>query len=176
MCFLGLFYFLVFLSFSGLLLFFFNWVPLKFPLYSFFNILKKKKKALFLLFIFVFKVWVFLVLLQMWPDLIQKAKEGGLDVIQTYVFWNGHEPQPGKVMDNGSCFSFLWINVYIYGIEYLNYVHWYFLFVIVLLWGELWSGKIYQAGEASWPLCSSQDWSLCLCWVELWVILNLSEF
>ena len=47
------------------------------------------------------------MLLQMWPDLIQKAKEGGLDVIQTYVFWNGHEPQPGKVMDNGSCFSFL---------------------------------------------------------------------
>ena len=34
----------------------------------------------------------------MWPDLIQKAKEGGLDVIQTYVFWNGHEPAPGKVM------------------------------------------------------------------------------
>ncbi|KAL2899535.1 Beta-galactosidase [Bienertia sinuspersici] len=33
---------------------------------------------------------------EMWPDLIQKAKEGGLDVIQTYVFWNGHEPQQGK--------------------------------------------------------------------------------
>ncbi|KAJ4831118.1 hypothetical protein Tsubulata_010634 [Turnera subulata] len=32
----------------------------------------------------------------MWPGLIQKAKEGGLDVIQTYVFWNGHEPSPGK--------------------------------------------------------------------------------
>ncbi|KAG6398003.1 hypothetical protein SASPL_139453 [Salvia splendens] len=32
----------------------------------------------------------------MWPDLIQKAKEGGVDVIQTYVFWNGHEPEPGK--------------------------------------------------------------------------------
>lgn len=36
----------------------------------------------------------------MWPDLIQKAKEGGLDVIQTYVFWNGHEPSPGKVITN----------------------------------------------------------------------------
>lgn len=35
--------------------------------------------------------------LQMWPDLIQKAKDGGLDVIQTYVFWNGHEPSPGQV-------------------------------------------------------------------------------
>ncbi|XP_074294925.1 beta-galactosidase-like [Silene latifolia] len=33
---------------------------------------------------------------EMWPDLIEKAKEGGVDVIQTYVFWNGHEPQPGQ--------------------------------------------------------------------------------
>ncbi|PKA48099.1 Beta-galactosidase 15 [Apostasia shenzhenica] len=29
----------------------------------------------------------------MWPDLIQKAKEGGLDAIETYVFWNAHEPR-----------------------------------------------------------------------------------
>ncbi|KAL5765826.1 hypothetical protein ACOSP7_016443 [Xanthoceras sorbifolium] len=29
---------------------------------------------------------------EMWPDLIQKSKDGGLDVIETYVFWNGHEP------------------------------------------------------------------------------------
>ncbi|KAM7517559.1 hypothetical protein LguiB_016521 [Lonicera macranthoides] len=28
---------------------------------------------------------------QMWPDLIEKAKEGGLDTIETYVFWNAHE-------------------------------------------------------------------------------------
>ncbi|XLU98836.1 hypothetical protein S245_013176, partial [Arachis hypogaea] len=35
---------------------------------------------------------------QIWPELIQKVKEGGLDVIQTYVFWNGHEPSPGKVV------------------------------------------------------------------------------
>ncbi|KAF3333442.1 beta-galactosidase 9 [Carex littledalei] len=33
---------------------------------------------------------------EMWPDLIQKAKDGGLDCIQTYVFWNGHEPSPGQ--------------------------------------------------------------------------------
>lgn len=33
----------------------------------------------------------------MWPSLIGKAKLGGLDVIQTYVFWNVHEPQPGQV-------------------------------------------------------------------------------
>ncbi|KAF5930961.1 hypothetical protein HYC85_031834 [Camellia sinensis] len=28
----------------------------------------------------------------MWSDLIQKSKDGGLDVIETYVFWNLHEP------------------------------------------------------------------------------------
>ncbi|EEF48063.1 beta-galactosidase [Ricinus communis] len=33
---------------------------------------------------------------EMWPGLIQKAKEGGIEVIQTYVFWNGHEPSPGQ--------------------------------------------------------------------------------
>ncbi|KAK4853787.1 hypothetical protein QYF36_014643 [Acer negundo] len=34
----------------------------------------------------------------MWPDLIQKAKDGGLDIIQTYVFRNGQELYPGNVM------------------------------------------------------------------------------
>ncbi|KAJ0089920.1 hypothetical protein Patl1_13631 [Pistacia atlantica] len=29
---------------------------------------------------------------EMWPDLIRKAKAGGLDAIETYVFWNAHEP------------------------------------------------------------------------------------
>ncbi|KAF7148352.1 hypothetical protein RHSIM_Rhsim03G0232400 [Rhododendron simsii] len=38
---------------------------------------------------------------EMWPDLIQKAKDGGLDVIQTYVFWNGHEPSPGQYYFEG---------------------------------------------------------------------------
>jgi beta-galactosidase GanA len=33
----------------------------------------------------------------MWPSLIAKAKEGGIDVIQTYVFWNCHEPIQGQV-------------------------------------------------------------------------------
>ena len=35
--------------------------------------------------------------LRPWPDLIQKAKDGGLNTIETYVFWNGHEPQPREV-------------------------------------------------------------------------------
>ncbi|KAL6212866.1 hypothetical protein ACLB2K_018081 [Fragaria x ananassa] len=33
---------------------------------------------------------------EMWEGLVQKAKDGGLDVIDTYVFWNGHEPSPGN--------------------------------------------------------------------------------
>ena len=31
---------------------------------------------------------------EMWPNLIQRAKDGGLDTIETYIFfWNHHEPQ-----------------------------------------------------------------------------------
>ncbi|CAI9105115.1 OLC1v1003970C1 [Oldenlandia corymbosa var. corymbosa] len=33
---------------------------------------------------------------QMWPALIQKAKDGGLDVIETYVFWDISEPVRGQ--------------------------------------------------------------------------------
>ena len=33
----------------------------------------------------------------MWPDLIRKAKDGGLDAIETYIFWNAHEPQRYQV-------------------------------------------------------------------------------
>ncbi|CAI0555122.1 unnamed protein product [Linum tenue] len=33
---------------------------------------------------------------KMWESLIGKAKEGGIDVIETYVFWNLHEPKPGQ--------------------------------------------------------------------------------
>ncbi|KAK3420983.1 hypothetical protein EUGRSUZ_G01704 [Eucalyptus grandis] len=33
---------------------------------------------------------------QMWEGLVHKAKEGGLDVVDTYVFWNVHEPSPGN--------------------------------------------------------------------------------
>lgn len=120
-------------------------------------------------------LWGFFVS-QMWPDLIQKAKDGGLDVIQTYVFWNGHEPSPGKVAQNrkimASSFSFLhshWLfNIPRYSFVMINVVV--LLIAVVLFWGELWSGEVHKAGAASRPLCSSQDWSLCLCWVELWVM------
>ncbi|KAG8474504.1 hypothetical protein CXB51_031165 [Gossypium anomalum] len=29
---------------------------------------------------------------KMWPDLIQKAKDGGLDTVETYIFRNAYEP------------------------------------------------------------------------------------
>ncbi|KAB1209242.1 Beta-galactosidase 3, partial [Morella rubra] len=34
---------------------------------------------------------------EMWEDLILKAKNGGLDVIETYVFLNVHDPSPVNV-------------------------------------------------------------------------------
>ncbi|XLU47975.1 hypothetical protein S245_042789, partial [Arachis hypogaea] len=33
---------------------------------------------------------------EMWPDLLDKAKRGGINVIQTYIFWNAHEPEKGQ--------------------------------------------------------------------------------
>ncbi|CAN0878842.1 Beta-galactosidase 14 [Linum grandiflorum] len=32
----------------------------------------------------------------MWPKLMEDAKRGGINVIQTYTFWNIHEPEEGK--------------------------------------------------------------------------------
>ncbi|TXG60274.1 hypothetical protein EZV62_014847 [Acer yangbiense] len=37
----------------------------------------------------------------MWPSLVQTAKEGGADAIESYVFWNGHELSPGKYSFDG---------------------------------------------------------------------------
>ncbi|KAB1210500.1 Beta-galactosidase 3 [Morella rubra] len=37
----------------------------------------------------------------MWPGLVQTAKEGGVNVIETYVFWNGHELSPGNYYFGG---------------------------------------------------------------------------
>jgi beta-galactosidase GanA len=33
----------------------------------------------------------------MWPDILEKARHGGLNLIQTYVFWNAHEAEKGNV-------------------------------------------------------------------------------
>lgn len=33
----------------------------------------------------------------MWPEILELAKEGGINLVQTYVFWNIHEPIQGQV-------------------------------------------------------------------------------
>ncbi|KAM7468316.1 hypothetical protein LguiB_015878 [Lonicera macranthoides] len=33
---------------------------------------------------------------KMWPELIKKSKNGGLNTIETYIFWNAHEPSRGQ--------------------------------------------------------------------------------
>ncbi|ONI10286.1 hypothetical protein PRUPE_4G038600 [Prunus persica] len=38
---------------------------------------------------------------EVWPEIIKKSKEGGLDVIETYVFWNYHEPVKGQYYFEG---------------------------------------------------------------------------
>ncbi|KAK1309597.1 Beta-galactosidase 8 [Acorus calamus] len=38
---------------------------------------------------------------EVWSDIIRKSKEGGLDVIETYVFWNYHEPVRGQYYFEG---------------------------------------------------------------------------
>ncbi|KAJ0652354.1 putative beta-galactosidase [Helianthus annuus] len=39
---------------------------------------------------------------EMWPDIIRMAKEGGLNTIATYVFWNAHEPVQGQYNFTGN--------------------------------------------------------------------------
>nr|GMC87505.1 beta-galactosidase 13-like [Ipomoea batatas] len=39
---------------------------------------------------------------EMWPDILKKAREGGLNVIQTYIFWNLHEPVQGQFNFEGN--------------------------------------------------------------------------
>ncbi|CBI16777.3 unnamed protein product, partial [Vitis vinifera] len=37
----------------------------------------------------------------MWLGLVKTTKEGGINVIETYVFWNGHELSPGNYYFGG---------------------------------------------------------------------------
>jgi hypothetical protein len=59
----------------------------------------------------------------MWEDLIQKAKDGGIDVIETYVFWNVHEPTPGNVLIFLLLVLFLW------------FLRWFLLIYFLALFG-----------------------------------------
>jgi hypothetical protein len=58
----------------------------------------------------------------MWPDLFQKAKDGGLDVIQTYVFWNGHEPSPGNVINDSSSSIISIYTLYLFLFNYFSLI------------------------------------------------------
>ncbi|KMZ63621.1 Beta-galactosidase [Zostera marina] len=49
----------------------------------------------------------------MWPDMFQKAKDEGLDVIETnYVFWNAHEPRRRQIQRAG-LYSIIRIGPYV---------------------------------------------------------------
>lgn len=60
----------------------------------------------------------------MWPSLLQKAKAGGIDVVQTYVFWNIHEPRRLEFdfSDRKDLFGFL-VECQKQGL-YVNLVRW----------------------------------------------------
>ncbi|KAJ8424862.1 hypothetical protein Cgig2_003149 [Carnegiea gigantea] len=38
----------------------------------------------------------------MWNDILNKAKDGGINMIQTYIFWNVHEPVKGQYNFEGN--------------------------------------------------------------------------
>lgn len=59
----------------------------------------------------------------MWEDLIQKAKDGGIDVIETYVFWNVHEPTPGNVL------------IFVLLVLFLRFLRWFLLIYFLALFG-----------------------------------------
>ncbi|CAI0407260.1 unnamed protein product [Linum tenue] len=48
----------------------------------------------------------------MWPEIIRLSKEGGLDVIETYVFWNNHEPERGQTVQEAGLLVHLRIGPY----------------------------------------------------------------
>lgn len=77
----------------------------------------------------------------MWEDLIQKAKDGGLDVIDTYVFWNVHETSPGNVLQSRS-------SSHIKNVFFLIFFSEMFYFVLccstILKEGMIWHGSLRQ--------------------------------
>eukprot|EP01133_Synstelium_polycarpum_P003416 gene3416-3881_t len=38
----------------------------------------------------------------MWPDILQRSKDAGIDLIETYTFWNLHEPVQGQYNFEGN--------------------------------------------------------------------------
>jgi len=62
-----------------------------------------------------------------------KAKEGGLDVIDTYVFWNVHEPSPGNVLILLSLFCFIF-SIYVFSCcDFVLFLHLFLICALMLL-------------------------------------------
>lgn len=93
--------------------------------------------------------------MQMWEALIQKAKDGGLDVIDTYVFWNIHEPSPGNVIQ-ASLPPLLSSSLFL----------WWYAFEAVQLWREIRPGSVHQDRPGCWALCTSSHRALHLWGME----------
>ena len=115
-----------------------------------------------------------LSLLQMWPDLIRKAKEGGLNTIETYVFWNGHEPRRRQA-NNLSLPMILYIipapTKEFLRVELNPAI--FSLFCAVQLRGELRHRQVLQGDPACRDVRHSSHWPLHLWGMELWVPANL---
>lgn len=107
----------------------------------------------------------------MWPGLVKTAKEGGIDVIESYVFWNGHELSPGKVSRK---ISFICYNIYKCEMLSLLCKHFsiingvFVLFplllnweILVLFWWAIRSSQICEDRSAGWNVYDSSNWSIC---------------
>ena len=108
----------------------------------------------------------------MWPGLVQTAKEGGADVIETYVFWNGHELSPNNVSRNKRCVVinnrcilciYLIMLTLVCLFFYLNWE------ILVLFWGAIRSGQVCEDCSAGGFIFDSSNWAICCSRMELWV-------
>ncbi|RRT60203.1 hypothetical protein B296_00042605 [Ensete ventricosum] len=101
-----------------------------------------------------------------WPYLIAKAREGGLDVIQTYVFWNEHEPFQGQA-------SLMHTYIYFTGFYMLLYCDLYRYtdcgILSVQVSRKTQPGEVHQTSSRSRPVCEPQNRSFHRVRVEIWV-------
>lgn len=110
----------------------------------------------------------------MWPSLIETAKKGGIDVIETYVFWNGHEPSPGNV-------GFVWLNLHISCA--LNSVSTGVIVLIVgftgnavLFWWEVRPSQVLEAHPSCRTVLYSSNRAIRCRRMEFWVCYFLCFF
>lgn len=99
---------------------------------------------------------------QMWPDIIKKAKEGGLNTIQTYVFWNAHEPLYGQVRLPPRCLCGDQLMPRIIELRI-------WLLATVQFRRKIWLGEIHQVGTSTRDVCDPSDRPLHSSRMESWV-------